>query len=700
MKFLFALILIATLLPMRSADAEGRFSLDLRYRTETGENTGRFNTFWEKADWDAHKTAIVVCDMWDSHHSVTAVRRVGELAPHLNEVLKAARARGVTIIHAPSDCMPHYEKHAARVRALSVPEAEVRPDGIGEWGYRIASEEQARYPIDQSDGGEDESSWENAQWNATLKKEGRLVGTPWLSQHPALEIEKGDYLAAEGDVVWNILKHEGIEHVALTGVHTNMCVLGRPFGLRRMVAAGMDTVLIRDCTDLMYNPARWPYVSHFTGLDLIVDYIEAHVCPTITSDQLIGGQSFRFSQDRRPHLAILIGEKEYRTAETLPDFARQFLGKDFRVTIAFADELDRSKMPGVRSIEDADVLFVSVRRRGLSAENLDQIRRFVASGKPVIGIRTASHAFAPKEDLKDGHEAWWTFNADVFGGNYTGHHGSGKKKNPGNYGWVVNEAARHPVVQGLPEGEWQTTSWLYKTSPLAEGTTVLAMGRVEGVQKPEPLAWTYVRRDGGRSFYTSLGHVDDFTDPNFQRLLVNAIYWSAGLETPKDLSKNPDRVRWSEGWSPVSAGNLEANFANLPEGGDEARIWIRTLIKVPDRLEGDGLTIGWSGGGSDVYLNGEILEQEGVGVYRAPSDVWKTGQLNLVSIALSHSETSLSHFSENPPVLEGKGEISPLDGNWQIRILEQGEDGSRFPILPQFGAPADLIQNWPFQRGE
>ena len=79
--------------------------------------------------------------------------------------------------------------------------------------------------------------------------------------------------------MWAILEQNQIEHVILTGVHTNMCVLGRPFGLRQMARVGKDVVLMRDMTDTMYNPARWPFVSHFTGTDLIIDHVERHVCP-------------------------------------------------------------------------------------------------------------------------------------------------------------------------------------------------------------------------------------------------------------------------------------------------------------------------------------------------------------------------------------------------------------------------------------
>ena len=76
-----------------------------------------------------------------------------------------------------------------------------------------------------------------------------------------------------------------------------MCVAGRPFGLRQMAKNGRRVVLMRDLTDSMYNPARWPNVSHFRGTALIVEHIEKFVCPTITSDQILGGKPFMFSTD-------------------------------------------------------------------------------------------------------------------------------------------------------------------------------------------------------------------------------------------------------------------------------------------------------------------------------------------------------------------------------------------------------------------
>jgi hypothetical protein len=146
---------------------------------------------------------------------------------------------------------------------------------------------------------------EHAEWAKKLAAMGRVVGTPWLKQSPLIDIDADrDYISDRGDEIWNILRQRGVEQVILTGVHVNMCVLGRPFGLRQMVRHGMPVVLVRDLTDAMYNPARWPYVDHFTGTDLVIRHIERYVCPTITTDQLLGGEAFRSKYDIRQPGAV------------------------------------------------------------------------------------------------------------------------------------------------------------------------------------------------------------------------------------------------------------------------------------------------------------------------------------------------------------------------------------------------------------
>jgi hypothetical protein len=76
-----------------------------------------------------------------------------------------------------------------------------------------------------------------------------------------------------------------------------MCVLGRSFGIRRMVGLGKNVVLMRDMTDSLYNPRKRPYVSHFEGTDLMVNHIETYWCPSITSDQITGELPFVFTEE-------------------------------------------------------------------------------------------------------------------------------------------------------------------------------------------------------------------------------------------------------------------------------------------------------------------------------------------------------------------------------------------------------------------
>ena len=197
--------------------------------------------------------------------------------------------------------------HPARERAINVPHDKINCQKmVAYWCSKIPTEELAEYPIDQSDGGEDDDPAEHAKWAAELTALGRNPAMPWKMQSSLIEIDGDhDYISDKGDEVWNILQSRGIQNVILVGVHTNMCVLGRPFGLRQMVRNGKNVVLMRDMTDCMYNPKRWPFVDHFTGNDLIVSHVERFVCPTITSDQILGGQPFRSKYDTRTECDVI-----------------------------------------------------------------------------------------------------------------------------------------------------------------------------------------------------------------------------------------------------------------------------------------------------------------------------------------------------------------------------------------------------------
>lgn len=316
-RFLTLPLLGAIFMLTHSARAEDA-QLTLRlYRPSALQEYHRVT---EPATWQMESTAVIVCDVWDQHHCYNAVQRLNEFTPRLNQFLAEARRRGATIIHAPSDCMETYAEHPARKRAIDAPSVQQPPAGIADWCSRIPQEEEAIYPIDQSDGGEDDEPQQHAAWAAQLKSLGRNPGMPWKSQSPDIEIDgEREYISDRGDEVWNILAARGIQHVILTGVHANMCVLGRPFGLRQMVRNGKDVIFLRDLSDSMYNPARWPYTDHFTGHDLVVAHIERYVCPTITSDQLLGGQPFRSAFDKRDEFDVAAVEAKQPPEWTLVD---------------------------------------------------------------------------------------------------------------------------------------------------------------------------------------------------------------------------------------------------------------------------------------------------------------------------------------------------------------------------------------------
>ena len=292
------LILVVTLSSESPALADTPLEVQLRLQRPASGDANAFIVATRDEKWTPAETAIVVCDVWDYHHSPNAVARLQQLLPRLDAVLKFARSQGVTIIHAPSDCMDAYQDHPARRRAIDAPRAKDQPTDIESWCSAIPTEEKAAYPIDQSDGGEDDDRTVHAEWAKKLSAMGRNPNMPWQRQNAGITIDsQRDYISDRGDEVWNVLTEQGIKNVVLTGVHTNMCVLGRPFGLRQMAKNGKHVVLMRDMTDTMYNPARWPYVSHFEGTRRVISHIERYVCPTITSDQWIGGTPFKFAGD-------------------------------------------------------------------------------------------------------------------------------------------------------------------------------------------------------------------------------------------------------------------------------------------------------------------------------------------------------------------------------------------------------------------
>ena len=480
--------------------------------------------------WKPAETALILCDVWDSHHCHRAVLRVQELSPRLDAVVREARKQGVLIIHAPSGCMKAYEGHPARLRAQAAPTAPNLPEGIGNWMKWIDQEEEkAGYPVDASDGGEDDDPAEHEAWAKELTAKGLNPKAPWTRQIDTIGINgEKDLISDSGVEIWNAMEQRGIRNVFLAGVHANMCVLGRPFGLRQLTRHGKNAILLRDLTDAMYNPAMSPQVSHFRGTELILGHIERHVCPTALSSDVFGGKRMEFSNDPRPILAIMIGEDEYQTWETLPRYAEDQLGSAFRVRYVVPKSGENhSDFANTAELEAAKVLLVSVRRRTPPVAQLDAVRRFVDRGGSVVGIRTASHAFALRDKVPPAGAAdWLEWDATVLGGNYQGHHAN-------TIATSAHVISNHPVTEGLPTTLFPTGGSLYQNTPLPVGSTVLLEGQAEGIGQAEPVAWVRKTPAGGRVFYTSLGHSADFKGAVFPLLLKQALNWAAGIPGPE-----------------------------------------------------------------------------------------------------------------------------------------------------------------------
>lgn len=245
------------------AIARGSDSLDLRSRIELFRGSGSWKEVHVNYAFDPHKSAVIICDMWDKHWCSGANTRVAALVKKLEPVLGMARRSGMVIVHAPSETMAFYANTPQRRRMTGLPR------------FNPPKELQLTappLPIDDSDGGCDTPG----------EKEHRA----WTRENSGLTIAPEDYVSDRGDEIYSLLRSRGIETVFYTGVHTNMCILNRTFAIKQMTKWGVRCVLLRDLTDAMYDPNDAPHVSHQQGTELVVEHIEKYWTPTALSSEL------------------------------------------------------------------------------------------------------------------------------------------------------------------------------------------------------------------------------------------------------------------------------------------------------------------------------------------------------------------------------------------------------------------------------
>lgn len=241
--------------------------LELRRRRISTDEYGR-RSWVDEAPMErvsAAAAAVVVCDVWDRHWSKGAAQRIDVLAPRIDEFCHRMRRAGVLVVHAPSNTMAAYDMSPARARIAG------RGDFLNSTSLDLPA-----LPVSCSNGGSDTVDEVPADTRV------------WSRQHAAIWIDEGrDVITDDGAELAAYLRADRRTVVLVAGVHTNLCVLRRSFGLTALRSQGFRAVLVSDLTDAMYDPADPPYVDHDSGTRLVVGYIEAFVAPSTRSERIV-----------------------------------------------------------------------------------------------------------------------------------------------------------------------------------------------------------------------------------------------------------------------------------------------------------------------------------------------------------------------------------------------------------------------------
>jgi type 1 glutamine amidotransferase len=255
-------------------------------------------------------------------------------------------------------------------------------------------------------------------------------------------------------------------------------------------------------------------------------------------------------QLKSPNVVFVTGDDEYRSEASMPMIAKILEAKHaFKCPVIYAVDPGTGKrnpkyqqnIEGLEVLKTADLAVFFLRFRALPDDQLKLILNYVNSGRPIVGLRTSTHAFRyPKRHKNARFNAG--FGRDVFGQKWITHEG-------GKYGTRVLSALKdHPIMRGIAQEFW-VRSWLYNVIPLHGDCVTLALGYATDVDKgpadpkqrrprrsvigtPNPIAWTKTYK-GAKVFFTSLGHPQDFEVESTRRLLINGIYWALGRDIPE-----------------------------------------------------------------------------------------------------------------------------------------------------------------------
>ncbi len=281
------------------------------------------------------------------------------------------------------------------------------------------------------------------------------------------------------------------------------------------------------------------------------------------------------------HVVLVSGDEEYRSEEGLPQLAK-ILAKHhgFDCTVLFAVDKDGVIAPtrtdhiaGLEALKTADLMVILTRFRDLPDSEMKQIVDYVDSGRPIVGLRTATHAFNLKKESTYAQYSWtskaWDggFGRQVLGETWINHHGHHGKQST--RGIIAPGAREHPILRGINDGDiWGPTDVYSVRLPLPGDSKPLVLGQVlEGMSPTDkpvsgpqnepmlPVAWvkTFTGKSGRptRVFTTTMGASQDLQSEGTRRMLVNACYWATGLE---------------DGIPEKSDVTIVGNYAPLPFG--------------------------------------------------------------------------------------------------------------------------------------
>ncbi len=270
-------------------------------------------------------------------------------------------------------------------------------------------------------------------------------------------------------------------------------------------------------------------------------------------------------------IVLISGDEEYRSEQALPQLAKILTERHgFKCTVLFAiDAKDgtinpdqRNNIPGLEALDRADLMVIFTRFRDLPDAQMKHIVDYVKAGRPIVALRTATHAFDLKSSKTYQRYSWnskeWDggFGRQVLGETWIDHHGVHGKQST--RGIVIRGQEGHPILRGIHSGDIWVPTDVYKVRlPLPGDSQPLILGQVlQGMQPSDPpvagakndpmmpVAWTktYSGKSSSRVFTTTMGAAEDLENESLRRLIVNACFWAMGLESRIPPRTNVDLV--------------------------------------------------------------------------------------------------------------------------------------------------------------